>query len=187
MSTDVSSWWSALVVRARAEETTEAYLAWQERQERLSHLDAAEKELAALIEDHERCMAGRNAEANARIEAERRLGETENQNRFLRSWIRELREDGADAVSVDLLYGMLLDRITELATADPAADSPEGAQLTALADLCEAYEQRRGESAVGIAVEKQLPAGEERCECQVGLCEHRGGAWCRINEKLNPA
>jgi len=73
MSTDVSSWWSALVVRARAEETTEAYLAWQERQERLSHLDAAEKELAALIEDHERCMAGRNAEANARIEAERRL------------------------------------------------------------------------------------------------------------------
>jgi len=86
-----------------------------------------------------------------------RLEKTENQNRFLRSWIRELREDGADAVSVDPLYGMLLDRITELATADPAADSPEGAQLTALADLCEAYEQRRGESAAGIAVEKQCP------------------------------
>ena len=76
-----------------------------------------------------------------------RLEKTENQNRFLRSWIRELREDGADAVSVDPLYGMLLDRITELATADPAADSPEGIRLTALAGLCEAYEQRRGESA----------------------------------------
>src|SRR5690606_26104091 len=59
----------------------------------------------------------------------------------------------ADAVSDDPLYGMLLDRITELATADPAADSPEGAQLTALAELCEAYEKRRGESGVGITDE----------------------------------
>lgn len=83
------------------------------------------------------------------LERERRLGKTENQNRFLRYWIRELREDGADAV-VDPLYGMLRDRITELAKEDPAADSPEGARLTALADLCEAYEKRRGESAVGI-------------------------------------
>ena len=41
MSDDVSSWWSALVVRARAEETTEAYLAWQELAALRNERDAA--------------------------------------------------------------------------------------------------------------------------------------------------
>ena len=81
---------------------------------------------------------------NVRIGIESRPGRTEEQNRSLRAWIRELRdtqeERGQDAA--DPLYSMLLDRINPLVEADPAADSADGIRLVALTELCEAYEKR---------------------------------------------
>lgn len=68
----------------------------------------------------------------------------EEQNRFLRAWIRELRDTQEDRgqAPADPLYSMLLERIDQLMKADPAADSPDGVRLVTLAELCEAYEKR---------------------------------------------
>lgn len=76
-----------------------------------------------------------------------RLNATVEQNRFLRNWIRQLRDTQEERGEepADRLYSMLLERIEPLMNADPATDSIDGARLLELVALCEAYEKRNGE------------------------------------------
>lgn len=133
---------------------------WPEQSVIAEERDAALLKLGKL----QQTAAEQYAALTGRAErAESRLGSVEDQNHSLRTWIRELRDTQEDRGQepADPLYSMLLERIESLMQADPAPDSAEGVRLVALADLCEAYEKRKG--SWPTAVETSALKSDGRC------------------------
>lgn len=98
----------------------------------------------------------------------RRPSKSEEQNRYLRKWIAELRDTQEERghEPADPLYSMLIERIEPLVAADPVPDSADGVRLVVLTELCEAYEKRKGSwpSAVETADPSEI-AGQRCPDC----------------------